>query len=215
MAHRLTEVYNAKFFEGIISNALKKIQFKVVAPEPDFSGIPKPKDYTQNFSELGSKVEKKDSETAKQLGKIETSITKLESAVADNTKALNAEPKVQRIEKTHLLDPRSWKMLLCVIVSFLISIGLGVWIILQSHEVEKYKDADLKYRFIQMHGYVNQAGLDSINVWFLDKDHIKAIEQTVVEHEQHMEALRKAEIESKRAQEKLDDLNSQTPKNSR
>lgn len=210
-----TEVYNAKFFEDIISNALKKIQLRVVAPEPDFSSLPKPKDYTQNFTELGSKVEKNDSETAKQLGKVETSLSKLEAAVAANTKAINAEPKVQRIEKTLILDPRSWKMLLCVIISFLISISLGVWLMFKCNEVERYEDTDLKYRVIQMNGSISGAGLDSLEVWFQDPERVKDYRQMVTDYEQRMEKLRRSTLERDRLNNEIDNLNSQNPKNSR
>lgn len=208
-----TEVYDANFFEGIISNALKKIQFKVVAPEPDFSGIPKPKDYTQSFTDLGNKVEKKDSETAKELSKLGTTMTKLEAAVKSNTTAVNAEPKVQKVEKTIKFDINSWKCFASVVASFIISIFLGVWILIQNNEMDKFEDTDLKYRLIQMNGSVSSVGLDSIEVWFQDPDRIKNIRKMVTEHEQRMEKLRRSTLERDRLNNEIDNLNSQSPKN--
>ena len=208
-----TEVYDSKFFEDIISNALKKIQFKVVTPEPDFSGIPKPKDYTQNFSDLGIKVEKKDSETAKELCKLGITMTKLEAAVKSNITAVSAGPKVQKVEKTIKFDINSWKCFASVVASFIISIFLGVWILIQNNEMDKYEDTDLKYRLIQMNGSASSVGLDSIEVWFQDPDRIKNIRKMVTEHEQRMDKLRRSTLERDRLNNEINELNSQNTPN--
>lgn len=208
-----TEVHDTKFFEDIISNCLKKVQFKVVAPEPDLSSIPKPKDYSQNFTDLGTKIEKKDSETAKAMSTLGTTITKLEAAVKSNTAAVNAGPKVQKVEKTIKFDINSWKCFACVVASFIISIFLGVWIIIQSRDMDKYTDTDLKYRFIQMNGSVSSVGLDSIEVWFQDPNRVNNIRKMVTEHEQRMEQLRRSTLERDRLNNEINELNSQNNPN--
>lgn len=208
-----TDESNTKFFEGIISNCLKKVQFKVMAPEPDFSGMPKPKDYSQNFTDLGSKIEKKDSETAKALNTLGTTMTKLEAAVKSNTAAVNAGPKVQKVEKTIKFDINSWKCFACVVASFIISLFLGVWIIIQGHDMDKYTDTDLKYRFIQMNGSVSSVGLDSIEVWFQDPNRVDNIRKMVTEHEQRMDKLRRSTLERDRLNNEINELNSQNTPN--
>ncbi len=94
-------------FRKILATELPKFSIRVEDPALDYSKIPTPKDNSEEIRKMGEKVEKKDSETTKQLSKIEASLTKLESAVSANTKAVNSAPKVQKIEKTHFLDPRS------------------------------------------------------------------------------------------------------------
>lgn len=106
-------------------------------------------------------------------------------------------------------------MLLCVMVSFLISIALGVWLILKCDEVEQYEDNDLKYRLIQMNGSVSSVGLDSIEVWFLEPERVKNFRKMLVEYEQRMEKLRRLTLERDRLNNEIDNLNSQNPKNSR
>ncbi len=95
------EVYNPEVFENILLKAMSGIDFRFNNPIPDLSKLPKPKDYSQNFTDLGTKIEKKDSETAKALSTLGTTMTKLEAAVNSNTAAVNAGPKVQKVEKNY------------------------------------------------------------------------------------------------------------------
>lgn len=206
-----TEVYSPEVFENILLKAMSGIDFRFTNPIPDLSKLPKPKDYSQNFTDLGTKIEKKDSETAKALSTLGTTMTKLEAAVKSNTAAVNAGPKVQKVEKTIKFDINSWKCFACVVASFIISLFLGVWIIIQSHDMDKYTDTDLKYRFIQMNGSVSSVGLDSIEVWFQDPDRVSNIRKMVTEHEQRMEQLRRSTLERDRLNNEINELNSQNP----
>ncbi|WP_301346081.1 hypothetical protein [uncultured Muribaculum sp.] len=122
----------------------------------------------------------------------------------------NATPNVQRVEKTIKLDTDSWKCLGCVIVSFIISIFLGVWIFLQYDEINDYKDTDLKYRVIQMNRSISGAGLDSLEAWFQDPDRVKNFHKMVTEHAQRMEKLRRSTLERDRLNNEINKLNSQT-----
>ncbi len=142
-----------------------------------------------------------------------TTITKLEAAVKSNTAAVNAGPKVQKVEKTIKFDINSWKCFACVVASFIISIFLGVWIIIQSRDMDKYTDTDLKYRFIQMNGSVSSVGLDSIEVWFKTPNRVDNIRKMVTEHEQRMEQLRRSTLERDRLNNEINELNSQNNPN--
>ena len=138
-----TEVYSPEVFENILLKAMSGIDFRFNNPIPDLSKLPKPKDYSQNFTDLGTKIEKKDSETAKALSSLGTTMTKFEAAVKSNTAAVNPGPKVQKVEKTIKFDINSWKCFTCVVASFIISLFLGVWIIIQIHDMDKYTDLSL------------------------------------------------------------------------
>ena len=208
-----TEVVNPQAFQKILAEELPKFSISVEGPTLDYTKIPKPKDYSQNFTDLGTKIEKKDSETAKALNTLGTTMTKLEAAIKSNTAAVNAGPKVQKVEKTIKFDINSWKCFACVVASFIISLFLGVWIIIQSHDMDKYTDTDLKYRFIQMNGSVSSVGLDSIEVWFQDPDRVKNIRKMVTEHEQRMEHLRRTTLERDRLNNEINELNSQNTPN--
>ncbi len=69
-----TEVVNPKAFQKILAEELPKFTIQVEGPELDYSKIPKPKEYTQSFADLGKKIEDKDSDSAKALNKPNTSI---------------------------------------------------------------------------------------------------------------------------------------------
>ena len=206
-----TEVVNPKAFQKILAEELPKFSIQVEGPTLDYSKIPKPKDYTQSFTDLGKKIESRDSGTAKEIGKLSTAIGKLE----DTVKTANATPKVQKVEKTVKLDIDSWKCLGCVICSFIISIFLGVWIFLQYDEIDQYKDTDLKYRLIQMNGSVSSVGLDSIEVWFQDPERVKNFNKMVTEYEQRMDKLRRSTLERDRLNSEINELNSQNNSNKR
>lgn len=203
-----TEVINPEIFGKILASQLPKLRINLEAPVLDYSKIPVSKDYSAEFKKIGEMVVKKDSETAKQLSTIGTSLRNLESAVS-------VEPKVQKVEKTIKFDINSWKSFMCMAASFIISLFLGVWILIQSNEMDNYKDTDLKYRLIQMNGSVSSVGLDSIEVWFQDPARIKNIRKMVTEHEQRMERLHRSTLERDRLNNEIDNLSSQSPHNPR
>lgn len=56
-----SEVYSPEVFENILLKAMSGIDFRFNNPIPDLSKLPKPKDYSQNFTDLvtrkrGSKI---------------------------------------------------------------------------------------------------------------------------------------------------------------
>lgn len=94
-----TEVYNPEVFENILLKAMSGIDFRFNNPIPDLSKLPKPKDYSQNSTDLGTKIEKKDSETAKALNTMGSTMTKLEAAIKSNTAAVDAGPRYRKLRR--------------------------------------------------------------------------------------------------------------------
>lgn len=109
-------------------------------------------------------------------------------------------PPVQKVEKTIRIAKESWQWYLTMgftVFSTLLFMAMLLW---QEGRIEQCRISDIKYHFIMMHNGVTPEGLDSIESWFRNPDHIKQIEAEVREYENRVQeqSRKRAQIQSLR-----------------
>lgn len=86
----------------------------------------------------------------------------------------------------------------------------GATFIWQESRLERARISDIKYHYILMNGGINSEGLDSIQSWFRDPEHVKQIESEVKVYEDRVQETARALDQKQRLEEKINELNSQT-----
>lgn len=195
-------LYDPEVMQKVLSKELPKITIQLQGTEIDYSKMPKPTDYSQKLSDIESKVDSKDSETAKKIGDLENEVKNL-------TTTVNSDPKVQKVEKTIRIAKESWQWYFCMgltVFTTLIALTSLIW---QEGRIEQCRVSDIKYHFIMMHGGVGSEGLDSIESWFRDPERAKHIEAEVKTYEERVQETARALEQKHRLEEKLKELNSE------
>lgn len=194
-------LYDPEVMQKVLSKELPKITMQLQGQEIDYSKIPKPVDYSQKLKDIESKVESKDTETAKKIGALETDVIEL-------TKAVNSDTKVKKVEKTIRIAKESWQWYLCMGLSIITTLLALTSLIWQEGRIDECRVSDIKYHFIMMHGGVGPEGLDSIESWFRDPERVKQIEGEVKAYEERVQETARALEQKYRLEEKLKELNS-------
>ena len=171
---------------------------------------------TEKVDEMQTSIENQTT-TVKEIGEnLTTSVDNLKAEVTNKIDNFTANPPVQKIEKTIRIAKESWQVYLAMFISVFTFIFFGATSIWQESRIERARISDIKYHYILMHGGVNSEGLDSIQSWFRDPEHVKQIEKEVKDYEDRVQETARALDQKHRLEEKINELNSKTNnKNSR
>ena len=159
---------------------------------------------------------KDQNKTVRNIGEnLTTTVDNLKTEIAEKIDNFTANPPVQKIEKTIRIARESWQVYSAMALSVLTLIFFVVTAIWQEARIEQARISDIKYHHILMNGGVNSEGLDSIQSWFRDPERVKQIESEVKAYEDRVQETARALDQKHRLEEKINELNSHTNKNSR
>ena len=139
------------------------------------------------------------------------SVKLLTDTVTEKIDNFTANPPVQKVEKTVRIARESWQWYLTLgltLFSTLLFVAMAFW---QEGRIEQCRFSDIKYHYIRMHNGINSVGLDSVESWFHDPDKVRIIESEVRAYEKRVEETARALDQKYRLEQKINELNSQTP----
>ena len=171
---------------------------------------------TEKVDEMQTSIDTQTQAVSEIGNNLTTEVNDLKTEITNKIDDFTANPPVQKIEKTIHIAKESWQVYLAMLISVFTFIFFGAATIWQESRIERARISDIKYHYILMHGGVNSEGLDSIQSWFRDPEHVKQIEKEVKDYEDRVQETARALDQKHRLEEKINELNSQnTNKNSR
>jgi hypothetical protein len=106
----------------------------------------------------------------------------------------------------HTIDIGSSKVFLSMVVMGLVILGLSYVIGEQRRSISQYKDNDLKYRYVKMHGQTDEEKLYRLEQQFKYNDSINIIRKQVVKYEELVKEQAERMERAKRDSEEADKL---------
>jgi hypothetical protein len=94
------------------------------------------------------------------------------------------KPAKMEHQHCHTIDIGSSKVFISMVVMVLVILGLSYVIGEQRRSINQYKDNDLKYRYVKMHGQTNEDNLCRLERQFKYNDSIKIIRKQVEKYEE-------------------------------
>lgn len=138
----------------------------------------------------------------------EVDYSRIEQIIQQNTPKIDSsskEPKPQR--HYHILDFKSTKVFITLVVMSLLLSGALFYNIYQYRENKRLNESDIKYRYIKAANGINPDGIYELEKFFhynRNKKKIKEISQFVIEHErkvkQRAEDLERARLKEAQAE---------------
>jgi len=142
--------------------------------------------------------------TAEQVAKLETMLNTVAKAIAEKhgeyqdelqscldrigqaLETLKAEKRDSIVHHRHAIEIASSKVFVAIIGMGLLILGLGYVIGEQRRTISRFRDNDLKYRYVKMHGEATSGdikGLETIFTYDRNPDSVKLIRRQVVQYE--------------------------------
>jgi hypothetical protein len=135
------------------------------------------------FETINSKLDKQQNKqieaTQVDLSIVNTLTERLEDVITEVQKPTKGENHYR-----HTIDIGSSKVFLSMVVMVLVILGLSYAIGEQRKTICQYRDNDLKYRYIKMHGQTNEEKIYRLEQQFKYSDSIKIIQKQVEKYEE-------------------------------
>ena len=142
-------------------------------------------------------------------------VNALTEHMEDIIKEVKNPAKVEH-QHCHTIDIGSSKIFISLVVMAFATLGLSYFVGEQRRSINKYRENDLKYRYIKMHGQTNIENLYRLERQFRNGDSIKIIrkqiekyEELVKEQAERMERVRQNSEEMERLRKEAEKVREQ------
>ena len=134
------------------------------------------------MSEINKKLDKKADIKAEPIKLDMAAVNSLTERLENLIEEVRKPAKVEH-QHHHTIDIGSSKIFLSLVIMALMIIALSYVVGEQRRGISQYKENDLKYRYIKMHGQINEENLYRLEQQFKYGDTIKLIRKQVEKYE--------------------------------
>ncbi|MDR0506339.1 MAG: hypothetical protein LBH32_05940 [Dysgonamonadaceae bacterium] len=135
------------------------------------------------FETINSKLDKQPNKSAEPAQIDLSAVNALTERFEDVVAEIRKPTKVENYYR-HTIDIGSSKVFLSMVIMVLVILGLSYTIGEQRKIISQYRDNDLKYRYIKMHGQTDEENLYRLERQFKYNDSIKIIRKQVERYEE-------------------------------
>ncbi|KAA6336514.1 hypothetical protein EZS27_015330 [termite gut metagenome] len=138
----------------------------------------------EEIKELAKQIKNKLMETKPVPESAPIDVTAVNALTERLETVIEESRKSTKHEHRHIIEIGSSKVFLSMVVMVLTILGLSYAIGEQRETISQYKNNDLKYRYIKIHGQATEQNLYQLERWFEYPDSIKIIRKNVEKYEQ-------------------------------